>query len=248
MDGEIRTNLKVFDQEKSVVTEINESGPSVPSEMLDRLSEHVAGLARANTALVLTGSLPPGTPKDYYRRLLEKAVSSFNVLDAEGTVFLEGLTARPDMVKPNSYELSLAVDREIKTLEDVIHGAEILHGKGIRIVCVSMGSEGAYITNGTERYYAPPVDILILSTVGAGDCVVAGILSGLAKEKPLKECFRSGVDEVVPHGNPCADAGTGASDSFCEKRRGRYRTSADRYGEDARIFTASVGTYEIACG
>ena len=193
MDGEIRTNLKVFDLEKSIVTEINESGTPAGEDMLFRMAEKINSLTDGNSFLVLTGSLPPETPRNYYRLLLEKAAGSFTVLDAEGDVFLEGLAAHPCMVKPNSYELSLAVDRQIQTLEDVIHGAEILIRKGIGIVCVSMGSEGAYITNGKERYYAPPVKIPILSTVGAGDCVVAGILAAMSKEKPLIECFRSGV-------------------------------------------------------
>ena len=56
-----------------------------------------------------------------------------------------------------------------------------------------MGSDGAYVTNGKERYYAPPVQIPILSTVGAGDCVVAGFLAAMSREAPLKDCFRSGV-------------------------------------------------------
>lgn len=192
-EGEVRTNLKVFDEEKAIVTEINERGVSSTEAMLVSMQETVARLSPQSEMMVFTGSLPPNTPENFYETLLHCASGSLNVLDAEGEPFLQGLRAKPYMIKPNSYELALAVNRPIDTLEDVIHGAEELQNKGIQIVCVSMGADGAYITQGKERYFAPPLTIRVESTVGAGDSMVAGICASLMKGSSLKESFQSGV-------------------------------------------------------
>lgn len=72
-EGETRTNLKVVDEHTKQTTELNEAGCVPSREHLEQfLACYEAGLDEA-AIVVLGGSLPPGTPADYYRRLIEIA-------------------------------------------------------------------------------------------------------------------------------------------------------------------------------
>ena len=86
MDGEARTNIKVLDQAAGVVTELNESGREIDADSLKRMTELVCAHAENSDYLILTGSLPPGCPDDYYATLID-AVAGLGcrcVLDADG--------------------------------------------------------------------------------------------------------------------------------------------------------------------
>ena len=61
IDGESRTNLSVVDPTTGEQTEINERGPRVAPEEIDRFVEKLLYLAQGATICVLAGSTPPGS-------------------------------------------------------------------------------------------------------------------------------------------------------------------------------------------
>ncbi|MGX8706504.1 MAG: 1-phosphofructokinase family hexose kinase [bacterium] len=194
-DGEARTNIKVFDRAAGVVTELNESGRVVDAEALRAMTDLVCRHAENSDFLVLSGSLPPGCPDDYYRNLIE-AVDGLGcrcVLDADGETLRQGLLARPFMVKPNRRELEGMAGRKLDTLDDVRAAAQQLIDRGVEVVAVSLGSDGAMILREDEALYAPRINIEVKSTVGAGDAMVAGLLAGFMAENDLEETFRMGI-------------------------------------------------------
>ena len=195
LDGTLRTNIKLLDQSKNVITEITESGAPVTDEDLRKMTALICAHAQNSDYLVLSGSMPPGCPADYYRTLIE-AVEGLNcrcVLDADGTRLTEGLKARPFLIKPNKPELEAVVGHELNTHEEIRDAAMNYINMGVSVVAVSMGSEGALITNGSETYYAPRMVVEVKSTVGAGDAMIAGYTAGFLADLPLKEVFRMGV-------------------------------------------------------
>ena len=195
LDGAVRTNLKVLDAEQGVVTEINEPGGQVSEEDLEKLTGLVCAQAEDSDFLVLTGSLPPGCPKDFYARLI-RAVEGLPckcVLDAEGEALHLGLQARPNLIKPNRMELEMAVGRRLDSRSDVVKAAAELARSGIDWVAVSLGGAGALLTDGEKTLFAPALKVPVNSTVGAGDSMVAGMLSGLLAEAPMEEVLRRGV-------------------------------------------------------
>lgn len=195
LDGLVRTNIKLLDDATGQVTEINESGLPVNDEILEKMLDLIADHAAQSDFLVLTGSLPPGCPDDFYRTVIEQ-VEGLNcrcILDAEGAKFSEGVKAKPFLIKPNQYELEIAVGHELKTLEEICDAAKRYVDMGVENVAVSMGSKGALLTNGSETYYAPRVDVQVQSTVGAGDAMVAGFAAGFLAENELAEVLRMGV-------------------------------------------------------
>ncbi|MBR1560289.1 MAG: 1-phosphofructokinase [Clostridia bacterium] len=194
-DGEARTNIKVFDKTAGVVTELNESGREVDAESLDQMTELVSRHADNSDYLILSGSLPPGCPDDYYRTLIN-AVEGLGcrcVLDADGDRLKYGLEAHPFMIKPNRYELETMTGKSLDSLEAVRDAARRFIRGGVEVVAVSLGSEGAMILRGKEALYAKKLNIEVKSTVGAGDSMVAGLVAGFMAEKPLCDTFRMGM-------------------------------------------------------
>ena len=194
-DGSVRTNLKVFDRARGVVTEFNESGRPVSALDLERMTElivHRAGRARC---LVLSGSMPPGCPKDYYAQLL-RAVEGKGcrcVLDADGAALRAGIEAQPWMIKPNRAELENLAGRPLKDVAAVRDAAREIVKRGVRVVAVSLGAEGALIVGENEAYRAAALKVPVRSTVGAGDAMVAGLSVGFAADATLRDAFCMGV-------------------------------------------------------
>ncbi len=212
--GAVRINLKVLDRSTGIITEINESGPAVGAGLADSLIRSAASWAGRCSFLVLTGSTPPGCPADLYRRIAEAVRLEHPgcrvVLDAEGGRLAEGLKAKPYLVKPNRYELELLCGRKVPKLDAVHAEAQKLIGLGVEIVAVSLGRDGAYITDGRQALHAAAMDVPVRSTVGAGDSMVAGMLLALEAGLPLADVFRHGVaaasSSVTTEGTGLVDA------------------------------------------
>ena len=195
LDGAARTNVKVFDRAAEVVTELNESGREVDAESVEKMTDLVCAHAENSDFLILSGSLPPGCPEDYYRTLIE-AVEGLDcrcVLDADGNRLKSGLEARPFMIKPNRFELETMTGRKLETIADIREAARQYIDQGVEVVAVSLGADGAIILRGDEALYAPRLNVEVKSTVGAGDSMVAGLVAGFMAEKDLEETFRMGM-------------------------------------------------------
>ena len=194
-EGSVRTNIKVLDQSTGVITEINEAGAQVSEADLKRMSELVTLHAENTDYLVLAGSLPPGCPQYYYRTLIQsvEGLGCRCILDADGERMRYGLEAQPFMIKPNRYELEIMSGRELKTLPEIRDAAMKYISMGVSIVAVSLGADGALITDGDSTLYAPRINIDVHSTVGAGDAMVAGLVCGCIGDNDLEDTFRMGV-------------------------------------------------------
>ena len=194
-EGEVRTNIKVFDRAAGVVTELNESGTTIGEEEIAQMTEMVCRHAENSDYLVLSGSLPPGCPQDYYRTLIN-AVEGLGcrcVLDADGDRLKYGLQARPFMIKPNRYELETMIGRRLDGIADIRDAARRYIDLGVEIVAVSLGADGALIASADDTLYAPRMNIEVKSTVGAGDSMVAGLVAGFMADRTLEDTFRMGV-------------------------------------------------------
>ena len=194
-DGSVRTNIKVFDRAAGVVTELNESGHPIDPEHLNKMVELVTRHAEESDYLILSGSMPPGCPDDYYRTLIN-AVEGMGcrcVLDADGERLKYGLEAKPFMIKPNRFELQTMAGRPLETIHDIRDAARRYIDLGVEVVAVSLGAEGAMILSGDEALYAPRLNIEVKSTVGAGDSMVAGLVAGFMGDNELEDSFRMGV-------------------------------------------------------
>ena len=193
-DGALRTNIKLRDRATGKMTEINEKGAPVNAEALDAAHAQIARASAQSDYIVLTGSLPQGTPDDFYRHVIEENAGKARfVLDCDAKKLEEGVKAKPYLVKPNSYELGLLFGHEPADIKETAAMARQLNGQGIEIVVVSMGSDGALISSADECWYSPIVDVPVRSTVGAGDSMVAGLLYGLVQGGGVYDALKWGV-------------------------------------------------------
>lgn len=196
VDGAVRTNLKVLDRETGVITEINEPGPAVSAGQAEELAELAVEWARKSDWLVLTGSMPPGCPDGLYGRIIGRVRDKTRcrcLLDTEGEKFRMGLAARPDMVKPNRYELEMLHGHALPSVADVHEAAQALVREGVGVVAVSLGGDGAYVTDGAQSYFSPALSVPVRSATGAGDSMVAGYLKAFWEGLSLRDAFVSGV-------------------------------------------------------
>ena len=190
--GSIRTNLKVVSRKGQAVTELNEPGSFITKEQLDAFMRLVQDKGAGSFA-VLTGSLPPGCPDDTYKEIILALKNVPCILDAEGNSLLLGLGAHPLLAKPNLNELEATLGTSLRTLRSIRDAAYVLLKKGAQSVIVSMGKMGALFTDGQRTLYSPALSVKALSTVGAGDAMVGGVLLGLHHGETLAEAFRSGM-------------------------------------------------------
>ncbi len=193
VDGAVRVNTKVVSLDGAAVTELNEPGPTLTAQQQAEFFALAAEKAEGSDYVVITGSLPPGCPPDTYRRLIEALSPLPCILDVSGAALLEGVKAKPFLIKPNQQELAETLGRDVHTMDDICEAALTFVEAGVRHVVVSMGGDGAFYLGAEGRFYAPEIPVEVHSTVGAGDAMIGGILCGLTAHGTMREGFRAGI-------------------------------------------------------
>ena len=193
--AETRTNLKIIDPEQHRNTDINEPGPAIQPGELERLRTMLDENIAAGDLLILSGSMPKGIPGTLYRDLIlqfrEKGVSVY--LDADGENFRQGITAAPNLIKPNIEELTKFVGHPLENQEEIIAAAKEFFAMGIREVVVSLGGDGALFVDNTGCTRAFGLDVPVRSTVGAGDSMVAALAYGESKGLQRQQRYRLAI-------------------------------------------------------
>lgn len=205
VEGETRTNTKVYEQ-NGLLTELNEPGPEIQKEDLQKLLSKLDGYAKEGTLFVLAGSVPKGIDNDIYQQIIEMVhkKGAKVLLDADGELFRTALSAKPDIIKPNRVELEQYEGMDYVASEaEVTRIAEKLT-ETIDQVVVSMGKSGAiFLTNGT-KVKCPGLNVKAHSTVGAGDAMVAGLSyawdQDLSPEEMVKLCMAVSAGAVTTIG------------------------------------------------
>ncbi|OYD09064.1 1-phosphofructokinase [Paludifilum halophilum] len=193
--GETRTNLKMVEEDTGRVTDLNEPGFRVFDEDVEHLLEIYEAALREAEVIVLAGSLPPGAPSDFYGTLINRARKQ-NVkvfLDADGSPLKEGIARIPYAVKPNLAELERCLGRRLPQDADRVAAGKELLDRGIHLVALSQGAEGAWFFTEKEAIRAIPPDVSVSNPVGAGDTMVAALAVGACRGWSLNETIRFSI-------------------------------------------------------
>ncbi len=191
--GRVRENYKFIDN-RSMLTEVNDIGEEVSKEKAEELLGLVRMLSARSDVTVISGGLPRGLTADYYGRLASVVdKKSLKIVDAEGARMFSAMNVGVDLVKPNLDELENTLGRRIESKEDMLSACYELLDRGAKRVLLSLGKQGAVITDGTENYYCKSMNVAVNSTVGAGDGMVAAAAIKLQQNAPLAEILRAGV-------------------------------------------------------
>ena len=190
--GISRINVKLRSNEE---TEINGQGPAIAEADIKKLYEKLDTLSDGDI-LVLAGSIPDVMPGSMYmdimRHLQNKDLKI--VVDATKDLLVNVLQYHPFLIKPNNHELGEMFGVTLKTRDEIVTYAKKLQEMGAKNVLVSMAGDGAILlTEDGIIYKAKPPKGKVLNSVGAGDSMVAGFLTGYLNTGEYEKAFRLGV-------------------------------------------------------
>lgn len=191
-EGLSRINVKLRSDEES---EINGQGPKITEENIKELYSQLDKLQAGDT-LILAGSIPDTLPQSMYMDIMKyiEGRGIDTVVDATQKLLMNVLPFKPFLIKPNNHELGEIFGKELTDKDEIIVYAKKLQEMGARNVIVSMAGDGAVLVaeNG-EEYKAESPKGKLVNSVGAGDSMVAGFVSGLKETNNYKEAFRKGL-------------------------------------------------------
>lgn len=193
--GTTRMNLAIIEP-GGTTTKLNEPGPSLTPQELDALFVALdAPLSRGAGWVVGCGSLTPGSPEHLYADLVRRshAGGARVAIDSSGLPLTAAVAAGPDLVKPNHEELEELVGRPLDTLGDVRDAARRLVRDGIGTVLVSLGRHGAMLVTADALAHASARIERPISTVGAGDSLLAGYLHAVCRGAGPVDALAAGV-------------------------------------------------------
>lgn len=207
-NGLSRINVKMKSDNE---TEINGMGPKITDENIQELFEKLDKLTKEDI-LVISGSIPSTLPDDIYERIMQHLQDKHIkiIVDATKNLMMNVLKYKPFLIKPNNHELGELFDVTLNTQDEVIPYALKLQEMGAQNVLISMAGQGAvFIDEQKTIHKSPAPKGTVVNSVGAGDSMVAGFISGyLNSDGDYKKAFLKGI---------CAGSASAFSPNFCTK-------------------------------
>lgn len=194
--AETRENFVVTDTESNEQYRFGMPGDEITPVEGEAVLEQIKGLTPFPEIVVISGSMPPGLTPQYLRKLVKliKSKGSRVITDTSGEALSEVIQEGVYLLKPNLGELGRLARKEALDNESADEAAQQLVKEGkAEIIVVSMGAQGAYLVTKDSTLHVPAPSVKKLSTVGAGDSMVAGMVSILAKGGTTTEMARMGV-------------------------------------------------------
>ena len=143
--------------------------------------------------LVLSGSIPSSISNKIYKELSENVQSEVEiVLDTRGNLLQDNIHNN-FLIKPNIHELRDMFGDKIETKMEIVEKCKYFLEKGVKNVILSRGGEGALLINENFVLEASVPKGSLINSIGAGDSMVAGIVSKLAVEEDLLTAYKYGI-------------------------------------------------------
>lgn len=192
---ETRTNVMVVDQRTARHIKVNQAGAPVPAAAQDAFLARVRTHLAPGDVWVLTGSLAPGLPADFYTTLIDvlHAGGAWAVLDTSGAALRAGCAARPELVKPNSVEARDLTGEPVTSVDGARRAVAAFHAAGAQRVALSMGADGLIYSDRQTVVYVRPPALQVRTAVGAGDALLGGLVWALTQGMAATEVACWGV-------------------------------------------------------
>ncbi len=216
ISGESRTNIAVVDPTSGEQTEINERGPEVTEEELERFLEKLLYLARGAKICVIAGSLPPSIPAEFCARMIAalKELGVETIIDTEGDALHASLRAGPTAVTPNAAEAEEAVGYEFNDRDELLAGVRGLVELGAGEAVITSDRGCVAITGGRSdrtSFEITAPELEPVSTVGSGDAFLAGYVASRYEGAEPRDCLAfavaCGAESTQHFGAGSIDAG-----------------------------------------
>jgi 1-phosphofructokinase len=193
--GQTRTNLTVVDEDAHETTLLSSRGPEMDPRHVQTLETRLKRYMSAGDWLVVAGSIPPPLEPAVYAHLIElgRQCHVHTVLDADADALAVGLTGRPELVKSNHHEAERLLGRTLESDEGLLGAADEMRAAGAGTAVVTAGSRGAVAVSDEGAWWSWPPATVVVSSVGAGDSLLAGLLLKLEDGARLEEGLRWGT-------------------------------------------------------
>ena len=194
--GITRENLIVLEEATGRQFRFGMPGPKLDKEEWEKC---ITELSRSNPApdyLVASGSLPLGVPSDFYARVarIGKEIGAKVIIDAAGNALAQALQEGVYLIKPNVREFRDLAGKNIKEESEIAEAAqEMVRSGQCEVIVISLGAAGALLVSKDSVEHIVPPTVPIISKVGAGDSMVAGIVLSLSRGKKLREAALYGI-------------------------------------------------------
>ncbi len=191
--GRLRVNLKIRTGEDTV--EISEEGGNVSASAAEECASALEAFSSPRVFCLLTGSLPPGVPPDFYAGMIPRLrrKGALAAVDADGEALKAALKEKPDLIKPNRQEFERLTGAAPGGIGDCCRACRSLVLRtGIGAVCLSLGAEGAVYVTEREALYAPAVKVPVQSLHGAGDSLLAALCLSLSRGEDARSALALG--------------------------------------------------------
>jgi 6-phosphofructokinase 2 len=190
-----RQSLAVVERQSGKQYRFLLPGPPLGAHDRERCLDALSAQAKGAVFIVASGSLPPGVPDDFYARVARLAgeCGARFVLDSSGDA-LARAGAGVFLIKASRHELehlrgaAIAGDRA----QDGAARAIVAEGR-CEVLVVSLGAEGALLATSEGSWRFPAARVAALSSIGAGDSMLAGMLVSLVRGRPLQDALRFGI-------------------------------------------------------
>jgi 1-phosphofructokinase family hexose kinase len=204
--GKIRENITIHTSDLPE-TRISQDDFYLNIEVLNKLFSRLRKTIKKDTIVTFSGRIPKGISKETVITFLKElqGYSCLIALDCNSFKAEEIADIKPWLIKPNEQEIKDLIGYNINSTEEIKEALIFLQKKGIENIIVSLGDKGAIGLLQKDIYIAKVPKISSLSTIGAGDSLIAGFIGAYSKGFCYRECFLNGLSFGTAH---CLTEGT----------------------------------------
>ena len=196
IEGSIRESLVILEESTGQQYRFGMPGPKLKKNEWEQFLQELAAMEPVLDYVVASGSFPPGVPPDFYAQVARagKKRGAKTIIDVSGKALDQALQEGVYLIKPNVREFRELVGEDIKEESEIKAEAQKMVKSGrCEVLVISLGAAGALMVSQEFTEHILPPTVPIVSKVGAGDSMVAGIVLSLASGKPLRESVLFGV-------------------------------------------------------
>lgn len=194
--GATRLNVTVLGPRPGGCTRAIGEGPRLTPAEIRQFETRYRRWLRQSRFVILCGRNAVGAPVNWYARLVRLAQQEDvpAAVDTSGAALCAALQARPFLIKPNLQEAQTIVRHRLNSSTQIKKAVRYFHGRGIRVVLLSLGERGAVVSDGRNIWHARPPAVRAINDLGCGDALLAGFIQAYcAGRKSLPEALRQAV-------------------------------------------------------
>jgi 6-phosphofructokinase 2 len=193
---ETRENFTAYEKDSGEQYRFVLPGSALHRAEWEACLDKLASLKDRPKFVVASGSVPPGVPDDFFARAVRhaKALGAKTVIDTSGAALDAALDAGVTLIKPNLVELAdlsgMPLDSEAERMAAC---RKLVTDGRAQAVALTLGEHGALLVTAARAWRARPLAIEAVSTVGAGDSFLGGMVAALAQGRAPDQAFRVAV-------------------------------------------------------